>query len=214
MCTSLIEILHFLFVIIVLSFIFADDTIICLANYGRLLYFRKWIYVLLIVETCTSCSHTFVLPFRWFYYVSSTFMWNMHFQNWIFALPSTWFIIFLAFYVKDELPKLNILYFLILLHILPIRIVLYFLILLHILPVSIVLYFLLDNFIIFLSLHVKVALPETEYLYFSSTARVLPRVTGRTSLILWMILSFVNPFTATLHFPKLNICTSRHVDHF
>jgi hypothetical protein len=79
MCTSLIETLNFLFVIIVLSFIFADDAIIYLANYGRLLYFRKWIYVLPIVNTCTSCSHTFVLPFRWFYYVSCTFMWNMHF---------------------------------------------------------------------------------------------------------------------------------------
>jgi hypothetical protein len=54
MCTFLIETLHFLFVIIVLPFIFADDAIICLANYGRLctsesehLYFSLWIHVLL-----------------------------------------------------------------------------------------------------------------------------------------------------------------------
>jgi hypothetical protein len=86
--------------------------------------------------------------------------------------------------VKDVLPKLNIFYFLILLHILPARIVLYFPILLHILPIPIVLYFLLDNFIIFLALHVKVALPENEYLYLLSSSCVLPRVTGRTSLIL------------------------------
>jgi hypothetical protein len=111
MCTSLIETLQFLFVIVVLPFIFANDAIICLTNYGRLLYFQKWTYVLPIVDTCTSCSHTFVLPFRWFYYISSTFMWNMYFQNWTFLLPSTWFIIFLAFHVKDALPKLNILYF-------------------------------------------------------------------------------------------------------
>jgi hypothetical protein len=84
--------------------------------------------------------------------------------------------------VKAALPKLNILYFLILLHILTVGIVLYFLILLHILPTHIVLYFLLDNFIIFLALHVKVALSETEYLYFSSTQ------CGRTSK------------TETLHF--------------
>jgi hypothetical protein len=76
MCTFVIETLHFLFVIVVLPFIFADDAIICLANYGRLLYFRKWTYVLPIVNTSTSCSHTFVLLFRWFYYVSSTFMWK------------------------------------------------------------------------------------------------------------------------------------------
>jgi hypothetical protein len=94
MCTSLIETLHFLFVIIVLPFMFADDAIICLANYGRPLYFRKWTYILSIVNTCTSCAHIFVLPFRWFYYISSTFMWNMHLQNWTFVLPSTWFIIF------------------------------------------------------------------------------------------------------------------------
>jgi hypothetical protein len=96
--------------------------------------------------------------------------------------------------VKDVLPKLNILYFLILLHILPSRIVLYFPILLHILPIPIVLYFLLDNFIIFLALQVKVALPENEYLYFLSSSCVLLRVTGRTSLILQMILSFLQPF--------------------
>jgi hypothetical protein len=36
MCTSLIETLHFLFVIVVLPFVFADNAIICLANYGRL----------------------------------------------------------------------------------------------------------------------------------------------------------------------------------
>jgi hypothetical protein len=160
MCTSLIETLHFLFVIVVLPFIFVDDTIICLANYGRLFYFWKWTYVFPIVNTWTSCPHIFVLPFRWFYYVSSTIMWNMHFQNWTFILPSTWFIIFLAFHVKEALLKLNILYFLILLHILRARIVLYFPILLHILHVPIVLYFLLDNFIIFLALHMKVALPE------------------------------------------------------
>jgi hypothetical protein len=81
MCTSLIETLHFLFVIVVLPFIFADDAIICLANYERLLYFQKWTYVLTIVNICTSGSHNFVLPFRLFYYVSSTFIWTMHFQN-------------------------------------------------------------------------------------------------------------------------------------
>jgi hypothetical protein len=209
MYTSLIETLHFLFVIVVLPSIFADDAIICLTNYGRILYFWKWTYVHPIVNTCTSCSHTFVLPFRWFYYVSSTFMWNMHFQIWTFILPSTWFIIFLAFHVKDALLKLNILYFLILLHILPASIVLYFHILLHILPVPIVLYYLLYNFIIFLALDVKVASSENEYLYFSSSPCILPRVTGRTSLILRMILSFLQPFAGTLHFPKLNICTSR-----
>jgi hypothetical protein len=175
----------------------------------KTLHFRKWTYILPIVNTCTSCSHTFVLPFRWFYYVSSTFMWNMHFQNWTFVFPSTRFIIFLAFHVKDALPKLNILYFLILLHILPARIVLYFPILLHILPVPIVLYFLLDNFIIFLALHVKVALPKTKYLYFLSILCVLPRVTSHTSIILRMILSFLQPFAGTLHFPKLNIYTCR-----
>jgi hypothetical protein len=56
------------------------------------------------------------------------------------------------------------------------------------------LYFLLDNFINFLALHEKVALPENEYLYFLSSSCVLPRVTGRTSLILRMILSFLQPF--------------------
>jgi hypothetical protein len=56
------------------------------------------------------------------------------------------------------------------------------------------LYFLLDNLIFFLALHVKVALPKTEYLYFSSTSYVLPRVTSRTSLIWRMILSFLQPF--------------------
>jgi hypothetical protein len=93
---------------------------------------------------------------------------------------------FLVFHVKDALLKLNILYFLILLHILPACIVLYFPILLHILPTPIVLYSILD-FIIFLALHIKVALPKTEYLYFSSTPCVLHRVTGRTS-------NFVNDF--------------------
>jgi hypothetical protein len=52
------------------------------------------------LNLCTSCRH------------------YVHFQNWTFVLPSTWFIIFLA------LQKLNILYFPILLHILPARIVL------------------------------------------------------------------------------------------
>jgi hypothetical protein len=89
---------------------------------------------------------------------------------------------FLAFHVKSALLKLNILYFLILLHILPACIVLYFPILLHILSTPIVLYFIL-HFIIFLAFHIKVALPKTEYLYFSSTPCVLCRVTGRTSLI-------------------------------
>jgi hypothetical protein len=114
---------------------------------------------------------------------------------------------FLAFYVKAALPKLNILYFLILLHILPACIVLYFAILLHILSTPIVLYFILD-FIIFLALHIKVALPKTEYLYFSSTPCILRRVTGHTSLILRMILSFLQPFVGTLHFPNFNLCTS------
>jgi hypothetical protein len=117
--------------------------------------------------------------------------------------------------MKDVLLKLNILYFLILLHILPARIVLYFPILLHILPVPIVLYFLLDNFIIFLALHVKVALPENEYLYFLSSSYVLLRVTGHTSLIMRMILSFLQPLAGTLHFPNLNLCTlCRHYVHF
>jgi hypothetical protein len=106
-------------------------------------------------------------------------------------------------------------HFLIVLHILPARIVLYFPILLHILPIPIVLYFLLDNFIIFLALHVKVALPEAECLYFLSTMCVLPRVTSHTSLILRMILSFLQPFTGTLHFPKLKIYTCRrHCEYF
>jgi hypothetical protein len=54
MCTSLIETLHFLFIIVVLPFIFVNDVIICLANYGRLctfesehLYSPLWIHVLL-----------------------------------------------------------------------------------------------------------------------------------------------------------------------
>jgi hypothetical protein len=57
-------------------------------------------------------------------------------------------------------------------------------------------------FIIFLGLYVKVALTEIEYLYFSLSPCVLPRVTGRTSLIWWMIISFLQPFVGTLHFPK------------
>jgi hypothetical protein len=35
-CTSLIETLYLLFLTVVLHFIFTDDAIICLANYGRL----------------------------------------------------------------------------------------------------------------------------------------------------------------------------------
>jgi hypothetical protein len=77
---------------------------------------------------------------------------------------------------------------------------LYFLILLHILPVPIVLYFLLDNFIIFIALHVKVALPENEYLYFLSSSCVLPRVTGPTSLILRIILLFLQPLVGLCTF--------------
>jgi hypothetical protein len=94
MCTSLIEILHFLFVIVVLPFIFVDDAIICLANYGRLctsksehLYFPLWIHVLLALILLYFPLDDFIM-------FSSTFMWNMHFQNWTFVLPSTWFVIF------------------------------------------------------------------------------------------------------------------------
>jgi hypothetical protein len=88
---------------------------------------------------------------------------------------------------------------------------------LHILLARIVLYFLLDNLIFFLALHVKVALPKTEYLYFSSTSYVLPRVTSRTSLIWRMILSFFatlprglytwQSWTYVLHVDTM--CTSR-----
>jgi hypothetical protein len=121
----------------------------------------------------------------------------------------------LYFPLHDALLKLNILYFLILLHILPARIVLYIPILLHILPVPIVLYFFLDNFIIFLAFHVKVALPKINIYTFLSSPCVLPRVTGHTSLILRMILSFLQPFARTLHFPNLNLCTScRHYVYF
>jgi hypothetical protein len=215
MCTSLIETLHFLFVIVCTSFHFCGWCYYLSCKLWKTLHFRKWTYVLPVVNTCTSCSHTSVLPFRGFDNSSSTFTWNLHFQNWIFVLPSTWFIIFLAFHVKAALPKLNILYFLILLHILPARIVLYFPILLHTLPARIVLYFLLDNFIIFLALHVKVALPKNEYLYFSQSPCVLPRVTGRTSLIWRMILSFLQPFAVNLNFRNLNLCTScRHYVYF
>jgi hypothetical protein len=77
---------------------------------------------------------------------------------------------FLAFHVKAALLKLNNLYFLILLHIFPACIVLYFPILLHILPTPIVLYFIL-HFIIFLALHIKVALPKMN-IYTSRRHRV------------------------------------------
>jgi hypothetical protein len=74
---------------------------------------------------------------------------------------------------------------------------------------------LLDNFIIFLALYVKVALPKNEYLYFLSSSYVLPRVTGRTSLILRKILSFLHSLAGTLHFPNLNLYTSCwHYVHF
>jgi hypothetical protein len=100
---------------------------------------------------------------------------------------------------------------LILLHILLTRIVLHFPILLHILLVPIVLYFLLDNFIIFLALHVKVAPPKNKYLYFLSSQCVLSRVIGRTSLILRMILSFLQPFAV----PNFNLCIScQHYVYF
>jgi hypothetical protein len=52
-------------------------------------------------------------------------------------------------------------------------------------------------------------------LYFLSSPCILPRVTGRTSLILRMILSFLQPFAGTLHFPNLNLCTScQHYVYF
>jgi hypothetical protein len=83
----------------------------------------------------------------------------------------------------------------------------------NILHVPIVLYFLLVNFIIFLALHVKVALPENEYLYFLSSLCVLPRVTGCTSLILWIILSFLQPSTLCA-LPKLYIYTSLYMIYY
>jgi hypothetical protein len=97
MCTSLTRTLHFSLSLCVLPAFLRMFQLFFLqfmgnyANYltcklWKTLHFQKWTYVLQIVNTCTSCSHTFVLPFRWFYYVSSTFMWNMHFQNWIFCI--------------------------------------------------------------------------------------------------------------------------------
>jgi hypothetical protein len=107
----------------------------------------------------------------------------------------------LYFPLHDALLKLNILYFLILLHILPARIVLYIPILLHILPVPIVLYFFLDNFIIFLAFHVKVALPKINIYTFCHH-----RVYFRESLVI--LHSFCKWFYYFCN-PLRGLCTSQ-----
>jgi hypothetical protein len=69
----------------------------------------------------------------------------------------------------------------------------------------------------FLGLYVKVALTEIEYLYFSLSPCVLPRVTGRTLLICEWFYHFCNPSRrlCTSHnwtyvLPADTMCTSRH----
>jgi hypothetical protein len=111
MCTSLIETLHFLFVIVVLPVIFVDNAITCLANYGRLcssesehLYFSLWIHVLLTLILLYFPLDDFIM-------FSSTFIWNMHFQNWIFVLLSTWFIFIYLHCLQDGDMKLSSLTF-------------------------------------------------------------------------------------------------------
>jgi hypothetical protein len=144
MCTSLIETSHFLFVIVVLPSFFADDAIICLANYGRL---------------CTFESEHLYFPMS-----------------------------------------------------------------IHALLALILLYFHLDDFIMFLALLREICisktehlcfleslfvLSETEYLYFPLLlcVLVLSRVMVHTSSIYWKILLLLQPFTGTLYFPKLKLCT-------
>jgi hypothetical protein len=109
MCTSLIETLHFLFVIVVLpSFLrwwfvlqiiedFALTKVNIYTSRSQYMYF-------LLSYFRTSLLDEFIMYF-------STFTWNMHFQNWTCVLATTWYIIFLTFHVKDALPKIKHLYF-------------------------------------------------------------------------------------------------------
>jgi hypothetical protein len=128
-------------------------------------------------------------------------------SNWTFVLPCTWFIIFLAFHVKDALPKLNILYFLILLHILPARIVLYFPILLHTKW---------QTGVVVVTLCITLCT-------FCMSLYVLPIVIAWTCLewicvlfdltILYFLkLGFSTSGLVVLYFPKLNCYTSRLTD--
>jgi hypothetical protein len=99
----------------------------------KTLHFRKWTYVLPIVNTCTFALILLYFPLDDFIMflallcgICTSKTEHLYFPKSLSVLPSTLFIIFLALYVKGAHLKLNILHFPILLHILPVRIVLYF----------------------------------------------------------------------------------------
>jgi hypothetical protein len=120
-------------VIVCTSFIFADDSIIFLANYGRLctsntehLYFPLSIHILLALIFLYFPLDHFLMFVTLLRGICTFKIEHLYFLESLSILLSTWFIIFLALHVKAALPKLNILHFPILLHILPAHIVLYF----------------------------------------------------------------------------------------
>jgi hypothetical protein len=172
----------------------------------KTLHFWKWTSVLSVVNTCTSCSHTSLLPSRWFHNVSSIFTWNMHFQNWKFVsslcvlsklnictyFPLHDIIIFLALDMKVNFRNF--------IFVLP-DIIAYTHSHSFVLP--------LDDFIIFIELHMKV--------HFRNWIFVLLVIIMCTSRSHWLYLinffewfhNFCNSFAGTRHFPNVNLYTSR-----
>jgi hypothetical protein len=124
MCTSLIEILHFLFVIVILPFIFVDDAIIYLANCGRLhtsesehMYFSLWIYVLLALIISYFPRDDFIMFLAYLCGICTSKIEHLYFPSSLCVLPKlkicTYFppydiIIFLALDVKVNFWKFYI----------------------------------------------------------------------------------------------------------
>jgi hypothetical protein len=87
MCTFLIETLYFLLLLFVLLSFLLIISLFFLQIMEDFALPKRNICTSWCQYICTSCSHISVLPVKSFYYVSNTFTWNMHFQNWTFVLP-------------------------------------------------------------------------------------------------------------------------------